>query len=255
MDAKTKAGINLHAVLRNLQELCEVDEAASAIVKGKKIAVKFTVKGCDPMSLTFEDGKCAYARGGEASGELRLKFSKPEKFNKLIDGGSVVPGFNITGITKLGFMTKDFMKISERLEYYLRPKDPSLLEDKEFFRINTVFTAYTAFHALAEIGNLDPVGQAIAHRIPDGKIAIEIKETGDALTISVSDGRMSAAIGKAENPNALMEFGNLDVVHRVLNGKTDVYSAMGEGLFAVSGLIPMLDNMSKLLGLVSRYLA
>ncbi|MDR1940653.1 MAG: hypothetical protein LBQ40_07715 [Clostridiales bacterium] len=261
MDATTKASINLHAVLRNIQDLCEIDKEASQVVAGKKITVKFSVKGCEPMALAFNDGKCKYLRGEALNGEelkgaLKLSFSSPEKFNTLIDGGKVVPMFNLLGIPKLGFVLKDFDVITKRLEYYLRP-DPSkvdeLYADKDYFKANTELLAYTAFHALAEIANYDPVGREIAHRMPDGVINVEIKD-GIGVAIAVKDGRLSASIGRDPKPRAKMVFGNLDVVNRVLNGKTDAYSAMGAGLFNISGLIPLLDNMNHLLTLVAKYL-
>jgi hypothetical protein len=259
MDVKTKAGINLHAVLRNIQELCDFDEAASNAVKGKKITVKFSVKGCEPMALAFDDGKCVYLRGDAleegAKGALKLYFSSPEKFNALVDGKKVTP-IPSGAITKIGFVLKDFNILTDRLAHYLQPKEDEkaeLLKDKTYFKNNTTLLAYTAFHALAEIGNTDPIGREIAHRMPDGKINIEVKN-GPSIGISVVGGRMAAQIGAFEKPSARMVFDNLNVVNDVLNGKTDVYSAMGSGLFAISGLIPLLDNMSHLLGSVPKYL-
>ncbi|MDR1906158.1 MAG: hypothetical protein LBQ27_04485 [Clostridiales bacterium] len=261
MDVTTKAGINLHAVLRNMQELCAIDEAASAVVKGKKITVKFTVKGCEPMALAFNDGKCTYLRGealnGEAlNGALKLYFSSPEKFNKLVDGGNVIPMFNIGGIPKLKFVLKDFGVISDRLSYYLQPKPEEaeeLLKNKKYFEISTTLLAYTAFHALAEIGNTDPVGKEVAHRIGEGKINIEVVD-GPAVAIIVKEGRLTAKIGLEPDPGAKMVFSNLEIVNRVLSGKTDAFSAMGAGLFNISGRIHLLDEMNKLLSLVSKYL-
>ncbi|MDR2046674.1 MAG: hypothetical protein LBP79_01985 [Clostridiales bacterium] len=260
MDAKTKASINLHAVLRNVQELCDIDDAAKDVVKDKKITVKFSVKDCEPMALAFDSGKCTYLRGdaldgGAAKGALKLYFSSPEKFNKLVDGEKVTP-IPSGAITKIGFALKEFSVLTDRLSHYLRPKPEEkdeLLKDARYFEVNTTFLAYTAFHALAEIGNNDPVGREIAHRMPDGKINVEVKD-GPAVGIAIKDGRMSVKIGSYENPSARMVFGNLQIVNDVLNGRTDVYSAMGAGLFAISGLIPLLDNMSKLLGSVARYL-
>ncbi|MDR3264068.1 MAG: hypothetical protein LBT30_07155 [Clostridiales bacterium] len=261
MDATTKAGINLHAILRNIQELCDIDETAAQVVKNKKITVKFSVKDCEPMALAFDSGKCVYLRGEALNApdvkfNLKLKFSTPEKFNLLVDGGKVIPGFNLLGIGNLGFMLKDFGVMSDRLAYYLQPKPElkdELLKDKAYFEANTTLLAYTAFHALAEIGNSDHVGKEIAHRIPDGKINVLVKD-GPAVTIIVKDGHMTAKIGQDAAPSAIMEFGDLATVNAVLNGKTDVYSAMGAGLFKISGLIVMLDNMSKLLSLVAKYL-
>ncbi|MDR3293422.1 MAG: hypothetical protein LBT20_04880 [Clostridiales bacterium] len=263
MDVTTKASINLHAVLRNMQELCIFDETAAQVVKDKKITVGFSVKGCEPMALAFDNGTCKYLRGealqgDEMKGALKLSFSSPEKFNKLVNGEKVIPGFNLLGVTKLGFATKEFGVLSDRLAYYLQPKPEEvaeLLKDKAYFETQTTLLAYTAFHALAEIGNYDPIGKEVAKRMGESKISIEV-ENGPAITISSDkNAHMSAKIGKEMNPKARMVFKNLKVVNDVLNGKTGAFSAMGAGLFNISGNIHVLDEMNRLLSLVSKYLA
>ncbi len=63
----------------------------------------------------------------------------------------------LKGFTKLGFLLKDFGKLTARLEYFLRP-DEKTVQDEKFKEISTLLTFYTAFNALAEIGMNDPVG-------------------------------------------------------------------------------------------------
>ena len=260
VDSKTLASINLHAVLRNIQEICSIDEVAKAEIADKDLSVKFIVKGLDPTVLTFKNGKCTYSRGENEKAKIKLYFSSPEKFNALIDGENVTP-LPLGGLTKLGFMTsKDsgFSVLSKRLEYYLKPpaeEKEARLSDSVYFETNTKLTAFTAFHALAEIANYDPIGSLVGKRFADGQICVEVLGTDIAVTLTCKGGKMSAKIGRTETPAALMQFGNLDIVHKVLNGQADVFGAMGSGLFDVSGYIPMLDNMSKLLSFVSRYLA
>ncbi|NLC03372.1 MAG: hypothetical protein GX787_03715 [Tissierellia bacterium] len=44
IDGLTMACINLHSVLRNLEDLCELDEEAKALIKGKNITILFQQK-------------------------------------------------------------------------------------------------------------------------------------------------------------------------------------------------------------------
>ena len=55
------------------------------------------------------------------------------------------------------FLNNEFMKLAERLEYYLRA-DEERLKDPHIFKANTEMTAYAAFFALSEIANKDDMG-------------------------------------------------------------------------------------------------
>lgn len=251
MDNVTKAKINLFAVLRNLEDLCVMDPVSADIIKDEKITVSFTVPDVGSATLKFEGGKCTFTRDSKKAG-LRLWFTSPEHFNKLIDGEKTIPMF--VNVFKVGFLLGAFTKLADRLNYYLRPTD-ELLADEEYFKINTYLTGYTAFFALCEIGNSDAIGKLNASRIPEGDIQLTVKD-GPQLVINIDKKhKMTAKKGTIEVPRALMQFGSLKSANDILNGKSDIFSGLGSGTFAIHGYLPMLDNMSRLLAQVSKYLA
>lgn len=250
MDNVTKAKINLFAVLRNMQDLCEMDKVAEDLIKDVNLGVQFIVPKVGKGTLTFKDGRCAFERGN-AKAALKLWFLSPEHFNKLIDGEKTIPLF--VNAFKVGFLLNEFSKLADRLSHFLKPTD-ELLRDEEYFRINTYLTAYAAFFALCEIGNSDEKGIANASRIPDGDIQLAV-EGGPSMTISIDkEHKMSARIGTTSDPRAKMTFGSLEVANDILNGKSDIFSNLGSGKFVINGYLPMLDNLSKLLSLVGFYL-
>lgn len=250
MDNLTKAKINLFAVLRNLENLCSLDSVSQEAIKGKKISVQFNVKRAGSATLVFDGEKCSFIRGKQKA-NLKLWFSSPEHFNKLIDGEKTVPIF--FNIFKVGFLLKTFTKLAERLSYYLKPTD-ELLKDKNYFKINTYLTGYTAFFALCEIGNSDRVGKLIASRIPSGDIQLNVVD-GPQMFINIDENHfMKNNMGECDNPRAVMQFNSLQTANDILNGKSDVFSCLGSGKFAIKGFLPMLDNMNKLLSMVSKYL-
>lgn len=250
MDNLTKAKINLFAVLRNLENLCSLDSVSQEAIKGKKISVQFNVKRAGSATLVFDGEKCSFIRGKQKA-NLKLWFSSPEHFNKLIDGEKTVPIF--INIFKVGFLLKTFTKLAERLSYFLKPTD-ELLKDKNYFKINTYLTGYTAFFALCEIGNSDRIGKLIASRIPSGDIQLNVVD-GPQMFINIDENHfMKNNMGECDNPRAVMQFNSLQTANDILNGKTDVFSCLGSGKFAIKGFLPMLDNMNKLLSMVSKYL-
>lgn len=256
MKVITKAKINLFAILRNLEDLCEIDAEAKKIAQNiKPISVEFNVPEVGSAVLAFKDGGCKFTRGkGKAS--LRLYFTSPEHFNKLIDGENTIPIFY--NVFKVGFLLNDFTKLTDRMSAILQP-DPAkvkdLLKDPDFFKANTILTAYTAFFAMAEIANFDYVGQACAKRTIDGTILCCIGDDGPAINFTVKDGKYTAAKGTLAEPYATMKFATMEFAWKILNGEASSFGGMGSGEFAVTGALDMLEQVAKLLNVVSEYLA
>ncbi|NQU51609.1 MAG: hypothetical protein HQ522_03625, partial [Bacteroidetes bacterium] len=132
-----KAGINLYAVIKNLEDLIALDEECRNLIKGKKLSIQFIVKNGPTAWVKFENDACQVGKGKMKSPNVKLWFKSPEHLNKMFDGdANPIP---LKGYTKLGFLTKDFPKITDKLEYYLKPE---LVENPsaEYIAINTRFT-------------------------------------------------------------------------------------------------------------------
>ena len=248
----TVARINLFAILRNIEDLCNFDAPCKEAIKGKKISVQFNVPGLEPGTLKFANDKCEFVRGA-CSASLKLYFTSPEHFNKLIDGENTVPIFY--NVFQVGFLLKEFMVLADRIKYYLQPTPEERAErnkDPEYFEKSTMLLAYTAFYAMSEIGNSDPTGMIIAKGMYPGIIQASM---GDkiAISLTIEGGKMSTSIGRKEPGRAFMKFEDVATANAVLNGESDVFTPIGEGLLTLYGYTPMLESMSKLLGLVSKY--
>lgn len=250
-DELTKACINLHSVLRNLEDLCQLDKEAKSLILDKNISILFSAKDVPEALLSFKDGSCTMSKGAGPH-DIKLYFKSPQHFNQMIDGkANPIP---LKGLTKLGFLKNEFTKLTDKLTYYLKPTE-LLLKDLNYANINTVLTAYTAFFALAEIGNNDRIGKLNAHRIPNGIIAVSVLNGGPSISIIVKDGRLEVKKGAAAKPRAVMSFDCLSTANGVLNGKLDSYTCIGDGRLEIKGYIPMVDNMNKLLAQVPSYLS
>ena len=250
-DNLTKACINLFAILRNLEDLCEIDAEAKELIAGKNISIQFIVKDGPNAIVAFKDGKVRIMEGvGKC--DLKLYFSSPQKLNDMFDGkGNPIP---LKGFSKIKFMTNEFTKLTDRLAYYLKPTD-ELLKNKEYFRINTLLTMYTAIFALAQIGNYDRLGKIDAARIPNGIVSVTVK-TGEAkVFLTVKNGRLTASKTVKQPARAFLVFSSLEVANAILSGKLATYIALGEGEFEVKGYINMLDNVNKILALVPKYVS
>lgn len=254
VDERTMAGINLHAVLRNLEDLCALDAQAHDIIAHERVKVRFDVPGVRTGRLSFVDGvvtadSVPAAKGADVP-EIRLAFAGARHFNAMIGGkGMPIP---LRGLRHLGFLQGGFTRLAERLEHVLRP-DAATQADPEAARTTTILTAYTAFFALAEIGNLDPVGRLNAARIHDGTIKIEIIG-GPTVSLLAHSGHLTAVKGELPGTRAWMTFDSLETAGGILAGTLDTYACIGDGRLAIKGFVPMVDNMNKLLTQVSFYL-
>lgn len=250
-DAKTLAYINMYAILGTLENLCALDEDARALLTNKKpITICIEVKDGPAATLTFKNGRCRMVDGA-APCDIKIPFSSCEKFNGMIEG-TVLP-IPSKGYTHIGFLLKDFIKLTDLLTRYLRP-DPEDLKDERFFNISTSLMFYTIAVAIAQIGNHDEIGKFSAHHMVDGDILMSIKD-GPQATIRVRNHRLITVKKAPESPRALMEFDNMKLARDLFDGNVNSVACIGDGSIRMGGMISMIDNMNRILDLVGLYLA
>jgi hypothetical protein len=227
------------------------------------VTVGFVVKNGPAMTLHFSGGACN-GRIGEGPCDIRLPFGSCEKFNGLIDG-TVTP-LPSKGFTRIGFLTKNFIKLTKILEHYLRPA-PEALEDADFFRASTTIMFFLIAQALTQTGNHDRIGRFSASNIPDGTVLLSIAGDGSSearsgaetgplqAAITVKDHRLSLSRTVPERYHAIMEFGSLSLARQLFDGKVNAIACIGQGLITLRGNIGMLDNVNRILDRVALYLA
>ncbi|MBR3621079.1 MAG: hypothetical protein IKN56_06185 [Clostridia bacterium] len=249
-DQKTLAYINLYAVLGALENLCElVPEAGEILTNKKPISIGFEVKGGPSATLTFYQGKCRMEQGCRNC-DVKLPFSSCEKFNGLIDG-TVTP-IPSKGFTHIGFLLKDFTKLTDLLNKYMRPSEEDM-KDPDFYRINTELTLYVVGVAIAQVGNNDEIGKFSADHIPDGSVMIEIKG-GPAVEIIAKNHRLLCLKKRPEKYRCSMVFDSYETANDLFNGNVNAIVCIGTGKVEMHGMNAMLDNVNRILDRVALYL-
>ena len=251
-DQRTLAHINLYAVLGALENLCELDGEAKALLAGKKpISIGISVKGGPSGTLTFKNQKCRLDDGCRPDCTVKLPFSSCEKFNGLFDGTTTpIPS---KGFLQIGFLLKVFVPLTDILSKYLRP-EPADMEDAEFFKISTILTMYVAAVAIAQIGNQDEIGRFSASQMMDGDIQMGVKG-GPYATIRVRNNRLVVIKKKPDNPRALMEFASLELAAKLFSGEVNALACIGNGEIVMGGMLSIIDNVNRILDRVALYLA
>ncbi|UCD63729.1 MAG: hypothetical protein JSW34_13470, partial [Candidatus Zixiibacteriota bacterium] len=130
---RIKAHLNLYAVLRNLEDLVAYDSETASLVENWAVSVQFIVLNGPKAYCEFENGVCTVCRGKHKRPSIILFFISPKHFNRMMDGtANPIP---LKGLTRLGFLRTDFTRVTERLEYYLKPTD-ELLADEAYLELN-----------------------------------------------------------------------------------------------------------------------
>ena len=246
-----KANLNLHAVLKNLEDLVVYDSETAAFVENWNVSIQFIIWNGPRAYCVFERGVCTVCRGRHKHPSVILLFISPKHFNRMMNGKG--HPILLKGFTRLGFLKTEFTRITERLEFYLKPTD-ELLTDDSYLDLNTRMTLTTAAFAVREIALLDPVGKLAASRIRNGSVNFKILPDGPCVHMRFQDGDVEPGKGEAEKPMALMSMKNARAANDFLNGRTDNFAAIASGDIMVRGQIPMLESVALILDRIPRYL-
>ncbi len=248
---RVKAHLNLYAVLPNLEELVRFDPETQRLIETWDIGVTFSVSGGPQAHVAVRNGQCTVARGNAQPTNVKLWFTSPEHLNKMFDGkANPIP---LKGFTRLGFMSKEFSKLTDRLEHFLRASD-EVLADEETFAFVTGCMLYTAIFGLAELAEHDPDVADLASHVPSGTAEFKILPAGPAVHLTHANGRFTAAKGEAAEPNVRMAFRDVRVCNDLLNGKIDAFAALGRGDVVITGFLPLADQLNAMLEYLEPYL-
>ena len=248
-DPNVLAYINMFAVLKDIEMLCRINPEAKKLASPPKpVSISFNVANGPQATLSFADGSCRMTPG--LGGQIKLRLGSPEAFNQMVDGTKNPLPYG--GFFKLKFLLNDFTKLTDMLNGYLRAEEAAL-KNRDFFEQSTTLMFYLVANALSAIGNYDELGKIGASKIPDGSIAMEIKD-GPCAEIIVKNGHMETQNRKAEKPRAYMIFDSFDTARGLFDGTVESMSALAAGKITMKGYIPMIDNLNKILSRVAVYL-
>jgi hypothetical protein len=252
IDTKAMAYVNMYGVLGTLENLCQLDGEAQAILAQlkKPVSLCFSVKDGPCCTFHFTREGCRMTEGEEGC-TCKMSFSSAEAFNNLIDHSK--PGMPTKNpVQVLTFLLGPFTKLTDRLNAVLRPTEEAM-EERAFFEKSTTLTLYTIAGAISALANNDPISKVSADYTVDGDISLGIKDTA-YITLRVKDKHFTTVKERCENPRAIMEFADLDLAAGLFAGKVSTINEMCKGTIYLRGMISMLDNVNRILDRVSVYL-
>ena len=248
------AHCNLFGVFGAISELLRVDDRARALVEKHRISIGFSIKNGPSATLHFENGAAKLTEGCRGC-SIKLYFPSCKKFNDLIDGtGMPIP---VSGFHRLGFLLKEFTQLTDILTAYLRPQEGAL-DDPEFLKKSTKLMLHVIAGAVAQIANVDSVGQFSASNITDGDIVLKIGDPeadGTAVAVQAKDHKLAVLPSVPEVAFSEMRFADYETARALFDGKINAVAAVGTGKVRIFGMISQIDNVNRILDRVSIYLA
>ncbi len=249
-----RARLNLFAVLRNIEDLARLDPETAALIKDWDTSVQFSVRQGPTASLLFRGGKCWHEPGPCDDPRIKLFFTSAARLNNMFEGKGKGTPIPLKGFTRLGFMQREFPKLTDRLEYFLKPENGSAT-DEECLRINTILLLHTVAHAVKELALHDPLCQKVAARIPRGTLQLAALPDGPYATLTFSADGIAVDTRACEAPEATMTFQDWQTLHAMLSGEISAFEAVGTGAVVLRGLMPIIDNTGLIMDRVEGYLA
>ena len=252
IDTKAMAYVNMYGVLGTLENLCQLDGEAQAILAQlkKPVSLCFSVKDGPCCTFHFTREGCCMPEGEEGC-PCKMSFSSAESFNNLIDHSK--PGMPTKNpVQVLSVLLGPFSKLTDRLNAVLRPTEEAM-EERPFFEKSTTLTLYTIAGAISALANNDSISKISAEYTVDGEVSLGIRDVA-AVTIAVKDHHFTTVKSPSKNPRAILEVAYLDLAAGLFAGKVSTINEMCKGTIRLRGMINMLDNVNRILDRVSVYL-
>lgn len=249
VDERVHAEINLDAVFGALPTLVELVPDARDILSPMRSDTTLTLRAPGGLNARYTFGSGGIRPGWGAGGPT-LFFTSACHLNAVVAGdSSPIPAAGPRG---LRFLTTVFTPLTNLLGEYLRP-DPQRLADPRFREISTLLTLEVVAGALTVVANHDDSGRFSAAHMSDGRIDMQI---GDEYTyrFRVASSYMRRTDVTSARPTAVLRFADLTVVGDVLAGRESSLACVGDGRIAMYGLIPLIDNLNRILDRVGAYL-
>jgi hypothetical protein len=159
----------------------------------------------------------------------------------------------LKGVTKIGFLTKEFQAITDRMEYFLKPTEASI-NDPDYMALNTRLMMETAGRGIAVLCETDPMAKALAAGIPDGPVLMKVLPDGPAISLDFHGGQAQMTADEVAAPMACMFMKDGQIANNLLNQKLDPFAAIALGDVLIRGQTPMLDAMDLILDRIAHYL-
>ncbi|MGI9332419.1 MAG: hypothetical protein ACR2RL_04605 [Gammaproteobacteria bacterium] len=250
---RLRARLMLRAVLPTLAPLTTLDEQARRLAARHRYALRIaTLSGCAVTLVCGPHG--VLADPPDPGATLRLTFVSDRQANKVLGqaGLSVpIPGGHLTYLRYLG----EFAQLAARLEQVLN-EPASLKASEQALRATLMFT-HLLPAAVTELANHEAISRQILEPYRDSSAEIVVPGGPHALIELGADG-VCRVRPRAEAPgkraDLSMRFSDLGTAIEAVDNRLDRLAALGSSRLVVEGLVPLADDLGRVMERAGAYL-
>jgi hypothetical protein len=244
----TTARIFLQAVLPLFEELPKGDDAARKAIKGLSGVITFKAPQGLAAQVEMKDGTITVTQGKGKKSSITLFLPTVKMLNNLFKNKGFALPLPIWGIWNLKLVNA-FTKLGERLNYYMDPKPKKPLSAGERSLAAPLLLLVATLGA-AIVGQSE--AESVAPKIPDGTGQFEVKG-GTSAYVEKKGMTFVGKKGRPSDYNLLLSFRNADIAYGMFTGTLDFMAAIPAGDIALSGSLPMAEQLSQLMLKVGEY--
>jgi hypothetical protein len=245
-----KARLYLYAVLQLFEEVAREDKEAKKIASNLSGVLQFSAPSGLAAQVEFRDKGVKATPGKAKKADVILFIPTVKMVNNMFSGKGFALPLPVKGLLKIKLLL-GFMKLGDRLAFYMEPGDKP--PKGEVKKIISTLLLYAAVFGAAEVGEADPEVKEAVKKIPNGTAHVEVKN-GPSVYVTKTGSEFTANKGRPRDYTAYLGFKDFDVAYGMLNGQLDLMAAIPVGDIEISGSIPMVDELGRLMERAGKYL-
>lgn len=240
------AALNLEAMLALLETLVQGDAEAREAIARDTLIVQMGLRDGPVVFLDIDKGTVKHGIGAHPRPSVRLEYKSARDLNAGFAGEKVMPRLR-KGLFRIGFLTRRFPALTNRLGHYLLGPGAQS-DDPDVVRLRTRLLLRAMLAAVPALARHDPAVAEAAEGMPRGSMLVRIAPDGPWGSIDkTEDGGFGHTFEQpVRDATATLTFASADAARRLLDGAS-FSAALGRTELAFRGSLSMLERASDIL--------
>ena len=240
------ARLHLKAVFPTLAALVRLDDRAQSLISGQRFGVQLKTRSGLSSRLDFLDGEVQVDSEKSGQQALELLFLTDRQLNGIFSGAGFSLPIPVRGFRYLARL-RTFSKLTTRLQQILTAS-PRQLVDQQLLEVHVgLMMGELIPSAIAQLASCDGPCKRWLAPYSDKLVQIEVDGGASSWIRFQNNSAVVASKAPGELPDVVISFRDRDVALAAIRGDLDNLGALGKGQMTVRGLIPLADELGRVL--------
>ena len=240
------ARLHLKAVFPTLAALVRLDHGAQSLIAGQRFGVQLRTRSGLSARIDFLDGEALVDSETSGHRAIELLFLTDRQLNRTFSGTGFSLPIPVRGFGHLARL-QTFSKLTARLQQILTAS-PRQLADQKLREIQAdLLMGELIPSAIAQLASCDGPCKRWLAPYSDKLVQIEVDGGASSWIRFQNNSAVVASKAPGELPDVVISFRDRDVALAAIRGDLDNLGALGKGQMTVRGLIPLADELGRVL--------